>query len=199
MEVILEKNILLSIAIPFWIIYRGSRICTKKRIGIDCEYKREAVLCLFFAYLLCLTAVTFFPLKLNFRPVSNLESHINLVPIIDTMKKALMYNNRLNIQGRILSFWVKNMGGNIILFIPLGILIPVIWSQFMRAWKTVGIAFLISITIESLQLITLYMGNSYRAFDIDDIIMNCIGTLIGYCILKAMIKRRKRVYDNGEF
>lgn len=66
----------------------------------------------------------------------------------------------------------SNLLGNIILFIPVGILFPMIsgWK-----WKTVAMGTAFSLLIESIQLIT-----RRGCFDPDDIILNCLGCIIGY-------------------
>ncbi len=65
---------------------------------------------------------------------------------------------------------------NVIMFMPLGFLLPLIWPHF-REWKKVavtGIAF--SLCIEFCQLFC------FRTTDIDDLLMNTAGTLAGYLI-----------------
>ena len=65
---------------------------------------------------------------------------------------------------------------NIIMFMPLGFLLPLIWKNFRNAWKVIFMGFGLSLGIEFLQLFSL------RATDIDDLIMNTIGTVLGYLI-----------------
>lgn len=71
---------------------------------------------------------------------------------------------------------------NVILFIPLGLLAPLIWENF-RSFKTIvlfGLGF--TLFIEFSQLLT------YRATDINDIITNLTGTIIGYGLSKCLFK-----------
>lgn len=70
----------------------------------------------------------------------------------------------------------KNIFGNIMIFIPYGILIK---YQFKTSIKKLIIVTLIfSLSIEFIQLL---IG---RVFDIDDILLNIIGSIIGYKIIK---------------
>ena len=71
----------------------------------------------------------------------------------------------------------KNIGGNIAGFIPLGFLLPfLLWRR--AGAGTIGlIVFLISLSFESIQLIT-----GLGVFDVDDLLLNTAGGLIGYCI-----------------
>lgn len=66
---------------------------------------------------------------------------------------------------------------NVLLFVPFGVLIPLIWQKFRKAYKTAILGFIISLIIESAQLIT---HRGY--FELDDIILNTLGTFIGYLI-----------------
>ncbi|MCC8153569.1 MAG: VanZ family protein [Tannerellaceae bacterium] len=64
--------------------------------------------------------------------------------------------------------------GNILLFLPFGFLLPMVWEKKTFAkYICVGI-----VTTVVLELIQPIMG---RSFDIDDLIMNTIGFLTGYC------------------
>jgi glycopeptide antibiotics resistance protein len=76
------------------------------------------------------------------------------------------------------SYYVaKNILGNIIGFIPLGILLPVLFAGLERAGKTIGIVFLISLAFETIQLIT-----GLGVFDVDDLILNTLGGAIGFIL-----------------
>lgn len=63
---------------------------------------------------------------------------------------------------------------NIIMFMPLGFLLPHIWKDYRKFGKTLlfGIGFTLLIEIGQLF--------SFRATDIDDLIMNTLGTVVGY-------------------
>lgn len=73
------------------------------------------------------------------------------------------------------------MLGNIAAFIPFGILLPMIvrtrWSFAFVAIAALGL----SAAIELGQLaISVWLGYAYRSTDIDDIILNTLGALVGY-------------------
>lgn len=63
---------------------------------------------------------------------------------------------------------------NIILFIPIGILLPLLWQRFQKCHRVVLAGAGLSLFIEISQLFT------YRVTDIDDLMMNTLGTLVGY-------------------
>ena len=76
---------------------------------------------------------------------------------------------------------VFNLLGNIALFVPMGILLPLVFKRAIGWLKIVIATFLISLCFELFQLFT-HTGH----FDVDDLILNSIGGLVGYgCYLIA--------------
>ena len=75
--------------------------------------------------------------------------------------------------------------GNIGWFMPLGFLLPIVWkrSHFLI---TIVIGFLFSLSIEAIQYVS-YQGVA----DLDDLILNTLGTAIGYYLFKKLSKRDK--------
>ncbi|WP_332695268.1 VanZ family protein [Halalkalibacter lacteus] len=71
---------------------------------------------------------------------------------------------------------------NIFMFVPFGILLPLLHSRFKRALWTIGAALLFTLSIESIQLVTRY-GN----FVVDDLFNNLLGAIIGYGIIMGFI------------
>lgn len=71
---------------------------------------------------------------------------------------------------------------NILLFVPLGFLLPLLWEKYENFGLTLlcGVSF--SLSVEISQIFTL------RATDIDDLIMNTLGTVVGYLIF-ILIKK----------
>lgn len=78
-------------------------------------------------------------------------------------------------------YWLilKNVFGNVALFLPLGFLMPLVLKRMRSFLKTAATGFLISFTIEVLQY-----EFAERIFDIDDIFLNGIGAVLGYMIFK---------------
>jgi len=71
----------------------------------------------------------------------------------------------------------KNIGGNIVGFVPLGILIPLVFTFLGGFFRVTGIVFLISLLFETTQLLA-----GIGVFDVDDLILNTAGGIIGYII-----------------
>jgi glycopeptide antibiotics resistance protein len=75
------------------------------------------------------------------------------------------------------SYAYTNILGNILSFVPLVFLIPIIFKKCRKLVKTISICFISIIGIESFQFIAM-LGY----IDIDDILLNILGCLIGYCV-----------------
>ena len=88
-------------------------------------------------------------------------------------------------------FSARNMQGmvlNAIMFAPLGFLLPAYFERYRHWGRTLAAGFLTSLTVELIQLFT------FRATDVDDLIMNTLGTLVGFLLAKLVLRRRTAVY-----
>jgi glycopeptide antibiotics resistance protein len=65
---------------------------------------------------------------------------------------------------------------NIIMFMPLGFLLPLIWEKFRNLVSVLWTGLGFSLAIEICQLF------NHRATDIDDLMMNTLGAILGYFI-----------------
>ena len=72
-----------------------------------------------------------------------------------------------------------NLIGNIILFIPGGFLLPKIFPRLRSFWRFLFLAFGLLLLIESAQLFSLR-----GRLDVDDLILNLLGLLLGYILSK---------------
>jgi len=85
-----------------------------------------------------------------------------------------------------------NIAGNIVGFIPLGILFPLLFVGLRRIWRTALMVFLVSLGFELTQLVT-----GIGIFDIDDLILNVTGGIIGYLLIILFIRKRKTNNNAG--
>ena len=69
---------------------------------------------------------------------------------------------------------------NVILFVPLGLFLPIMYQRFDRIGKVALVGFLLSLSIELLQM----FGSGTT--DVNDLIMNTLGTCLGYFISKPL-------------
>lgn len=77
-----------------------------------------------------------------------------------------------------------NFLGNIAMFVPVGVLLPLVTMKQKWFWS-VGLGFCFSLLIEITQLIT-----ARGCFDPDDIILNSLGTAIGYGVYRAVFQKK---------
>ena len=128
---------------------------------------------LFIGYVIMVLGVTFLNRGSNFYGGMNLS-------FFSTYREAWYNFNLRHWQFVIL---------NIVMFAPLGILLPLLHPRFKRVIWTIGVAFFFTLSIEFPQLITGY-GN----FEIDDLFNNLLGAIIGYGIMNGFIKiKEKRI------
>lgn len=70
---------------------------------------------------------------------------------------------------------VVNLAGNVVMFVPLGVLLPALWQRLRRFWLFMPAVTGIILTIEITQLLT-RLGTC----DVDDLILNLVGTFLGF-------------------
>ena len=86
---------------------------------------------------------------------------------------------------------IVGMSLNILMFIPFGAFLPIYFGRFWKMSTTVLAGAFMLFTIEVLQLFT------FRLTDIDDLIMNTLGTLLGYGIGAIIVhKQKERLVDH---
>ena len=81
---------------------------------------------------------------------------------------------------------IINLAGNVVMFVPLGFLIPAVSEKLRAFWRTLAVSFLCIVTVEILQLFLL-LGSC----DTDDLILNIIGVTVGYLIFKIIWGKKK--------
>src|SRR5215218_8135166 len=159
-----------AIAVPCWLAFRMYRARTT---GHRPSIHREALLLVFVVYLSGLAAATLGPSRPS-REVIETMVGIDLRPNLASLTCS---DATLPTVSRARGFCVRNARGNVVLFIPLGILLPLVWSR-LRFWRALQIAIALSVSIELLQLLSRAWG-SYRTADINDVILNVVGASLG--------------------
>lgn len=76
---------------------------------------------------------------------------------------------------------------NLLLFMPFGFMIPLVWERYRKLWKITVFGFSFSVLIECSQLL------NNRRTDVDDLILNTLGTMIGYFICKLIIYKYDKI------
>lgn len=153
------------ITIPIYVLFR--LLFFKKR---KINWYREMALLLFVLFIVGLASQAL---------VSNNRVHsTNLIPFIvlkDTYNEVFINGN--------INYFLINFIGNIIIFMPLGFFIPLLWN--IENKKVILIGFLSSLFIEVVQLFLA------RGTDIDDLILNTIGSSLGLLIFNILNRKNK--------
>jgi len=199
-----------------WLIFKTVNVIFIKK---KFDLKQEVVNLIYFISMMGIIGLTLFPLEIgsgpeydspnNFVPLASINELLNhfyfLVPLKNILGNIILFiplgfilvlkfkriNNLLSVVlpfasiNELLNHFyflvpLKNILGNIILFIPLGFILVLKFKRINNLLSVVLVGVLSSTLIEFIQLL---LPN--RAFDIDDIILNALGSMIGFLILKA--------------
>lgn len=162
-----------------WILARTVDWHRNNRI----HWKRELQLLLVYVCLIVVARFTFFPFsKVNgqiqplvFDAANCFPVRINLIPMINLLdypdpREALL-----------------NVIGNTAMFIPIGIVFPAVFSRLNTAKRALSAGVCFSLAIEILQL-PFYD----RVSDVDDLLLNSLGYLIGYTLYRLTTNRKRK-------
>ena len=159
-----------AIVLPCWLIFRAYR---NRSSGRAMSWPREMLLVIFLAYLSGLAAVTLVPNRPS-RAVAESAMAIQLRP---TPASLTCSSGTMGNGSTAQRFCQHNARGNLLLFIPLGFLLPLIWRR-LRFGQGLSIALGVSIGIELLQYLSRMIG-SMRTADVNDVILNVVGAGAG--------------------
>ena len=159
-----------------WILVRAAIAIAIKNFSV----KRELQMLLVYICLVVIARFVYFPLH-------HVDGKIGSLTIGYTAKQADMIS--------LIPFyflfdrydgWLTNIIGNIAMFIPVGIVWPICFRKLDSIKKTIFAGMVFTLSIELTQLLC-----PERHTDIDDLILNSSGVVIGACILFAVRKCRK--------
>ncbi|HIR76095.1 MAG TPA: VanZ family protein [Candidatus Choladousia intestinipullorum] len=126
--------------------------------------------CLFMVYMVLLIYFLFFSEEYG-RGAAEMVYDYNISPFRE-IRRFLTYRDILGFRAVFL-----NLAGNIIGFMPFGALLPVMAKSARKGWKVTLLSFEVSALIEISQLFF-----RVGCFDVDDIILNTLGGLLGYAV-----------------
>ena len=162
-----------------WVLVRLAVYLKNKAFS----WKREAQLLLVYICLVVVIRLTFFPFSkvdgkvqpLLFDAANILPFRLNFVPFVNLMDYEIRREALLNVIG------------NSFLFLPVGSVFPFIYKKLDTHRKVIAAGVGASLSIEILQL--LFFD---RVTDIDDLILNSAGYLLGYGIYLLIKKAKKK-------
>jgi glycopeptide antibiotics resistance protein len=172
---------LCAIALPCWLAFRWYR---RRALGHPSSSGREILLLATVVYLVGLATVTLAPnrsSRVRAEGTGGIELHLNVASLACSSPNLPRGWNQ--------GFCLDNAAGNVLLFVPLGILLPLVWRR-LRFWQGMLIAMALSTIIELAQYLSSAWG-SYRAADVNDIILNVVGACVGMSLV-ALLRLRDR-------
>ncbi|SEW31948.1 VanZ family protein [[Clostridium] fimetarium] len=134
---------------------------------------------LFVIFILFVISITLFPIPIDLRYLNMCREHgygrkNNFIPF-SSIYHIISRND--------LSISLRQVGGNFCMLIPLGIYAPLYFKGMNKIKNFFILALLVSAGIEFLQFfIGVILQYNYRSVDVDDIILNVSGSMIGYII-----------------
>lgn len=139
------------------------------------ERRRLAAGILFVIYFIVLFYFLFFSEEMG-RTYSERAYHYNLVPLKEI--------------GRFLKYWrvlgtkavLLNIVGNVVAFLPFGIFLPIFSARCRKLWRTMYYSFELSLLVELLQLIS-----KVGSFDVDDLLLNTLGGVLGFLVYRFVM------------
>jgi len=178
------------LSLPVYVLIFLYKAKMSKKSSVIINWKRESLVLLFTIYLFALLSITILPI--SFRKIYESGSFVsvNLVPFkyvirsIGTVGKS--YSGDIAFHVGLIA---KNVIGNLLLLLPFGLTVPVLWKNTDKLSYRVLYGLILTVGIESIQFMQMYFGFSMgRVVDIDDIILNSIGFVIGYSISNKLLK-----------
>lgn len=138
---------------------------------------------LFICYLIGISYFLFFSERYGRAGGTN-GYRYNLV-LFKEIKRFIVYHKEIGFEG-----FIVNLFGNVIAFMPFGICLPIISKSNRGFFYVLFLSFGFSLAIETIQL--LY---KIGIFDIDDLLLNTVGGILGYgcyCIVKVISRHGGR-------
>jgi glycopeptide antibiotics resistance protein len=175
---------LIAVTLPFWIAARIKIYVSRKKRNEQAPIRTEFILTTFFVYLIFVAAITVIPTQMSRFIKPNFDD-LNFIPILNSIKCFLPDETG---KPKMSVLCHQNIIGNIVLFIPLGILLPFASKRFYSLTRVFVFAFCLSLSIEVIQFFSRFLGN-FRVVDIDDILLNTLGACIGFSVL-CLCRRR---------
>lgn len=153
-----------------WLIWLVWKIFFSKK---KLSPKRLILITLYYAYIMMVFGTTLFPIQnypLTYPPIHNFIPFVTVKELITTLPTSIA---------------IKQILGNLIMFMPFGFLFA-FFANKNQFLKCVIFALFFAVSIEFIQFIlgVTFVGSQYRSIDVDDVILNTVGAILGYVIFK---------------
>lgn len=186
---LLNSQFAFIIGTPILIIIEIIRYIKAKLLKRNFVDYKEISIVLFSMYIMALISITLLPIY----TFGKVEASANVVPVINTVKDIEGVTSApSNLKGYMITFWIINIFGNLFLLVPLAAITPIIFKRFRSLKSAMLLCVSVSVLIEFLQYLSMFVGN-IRSVDIDDVILNSLGSIIGFSIFKAINRKFKLI------
>ncbi len=139
-------------------------------------FQKKYVRLIFFIYLLVVIRVIIFKYPLEqLREIAAAWEKDVILEGLDTANFTLFKTIRMYIDYSYKLNSFENLVGNVVVFIPFGFLLPYVIKHGRNFFVMLLHAFVFVTGIEVFQLFS-----AFGAFDVDDILLNCFGAVLGY-------------------
>jgi len=180
---ILERPLAIFLGVVFLIIFMIVAFIKKMPIG------RKILWALCILYITGVISITIFPIIFDSETMFFTEDVINLSPF-STIHELIFDNSNTETV-------LLQLVGNIIMCVPFGIAFPFI-IKHKNIFLYLIDAIIFPVIIEIVQLTICLISNSfYRTIDIDDVILNFVGVLVGYFIYMILPKFTKDFFSKS--
>ncbi|MEI5909538.1 VanZ family protein [Bacillus spongiae] len=152
-----------------WLLYRIILFLVKKEFSL----RTELINGFFYFSLIFIYYLTIAPFPFIFYEKEYYFALMNLIPF-QSIYGSLSHDYFM--------VPLRNIGGNILLFVPLGFIIPLRF-KLSKLSKVLFVGFSVSLTVEIIQFLWL----PGRSPDVDDLILNTLGALIGFLIFNSLV------------
>ncbi|MFJ8263782.1 VanZ family protein [Rummeliibacillus sp. NPDC094406] len=178
----LDMMIVMIIATPF-VVYIRYKSRKKRDIGLVNRWHEVGIMT-FWVYLIGLFYETIVPkngvslqyAEMRIQNQDGLGINFHLFRVFTDVYNAIHYLNLWQ------PFFI-NFLGNIAIFMPIGFLLPLLWRKMEKFFFVFFTGLGLSLFIETMQL------PQYRSTDVDDLWLNTLGAILGFCIYKQFAKR----------
>lgn len=184
--------VIIAVAMFAWILFWYIINISKKKHDRKITFKSELILFLFYIYTISVLTLTVIPLP--FTRFKFTRGGINIIPVINTItdfRDTFSHHEIVSTEHSL-----QNLIGNIILFIPLGIFLPVLSYRYRTLANVTILALICSTSIELVQLIE-RLFEIYRYVDIDDVILNTLGAILGFIIINNLVLKNDKTPGRG--
>jgi glycopeptide antibiotics resistance protein len=78
---------------------------------------------------------------------------------------------------------------NIVMFVPFGLLVPLLWARAGTVGRIAGLSLAASTVIELTQLALWLTVGNHRTVDVNDLIANTVGGVLGLIAVRVAVAR----------